>query len=161
MREILFRGKSLKGEWLHGWYTKATMGAWPLRDCIVPVTDAEGGYRHDEEVLGDTVGQYTGLDDKNGTKIFEGDITRLVMPDGEVRHFEVFIGTVIRDLVVKPLPGYEGTLVPVRITGVFFDWNDDPLLPCVDDNSISDVARMEVIGNIYDNPELLEINHYA
>lgn len=86
----------------------------------------------------------TGLVDKNGKSIYIGDRTRLVLDDGEIREFDVCFKTV-RRTTVKTLPGFEPETAEVSITGIFFCWEDNDLLPCVDENGVSDVEKMEVI----------------
>lgn len=123
MRDILFRGKSIfDGDWLYGWYSTMTAGKWPFRDCIIPRKDALNGYRHEEEVLSATVSQFTGLRDKNGKPIFEGDILRWDEREYGSPHAEV----------VK----WDFDLLAMRKD----DWHE----------------WCEVIGNIFDNPELAE-----
>ena len=85
----------------------------------------------------------TGLFDKNKTPIRVGDRTRLVLDDGEVREFDVYLKTVNR--VVKSHPDFDDEYAKVAITGVVFCWDGYDLFPCVDENGISDVSKMEVI----------------
>lgn len=86
----------------------------------------------------------TGLFDKNGTPINIGNRTRLVLEDGEVREFDVCFKTVNRT-TVETFEGFEPETTEVSITGIFFCWEGYDLLPCIDKNGISDVAKMEVI----------------
>ena len=126
-REILFRGKRTdNGEWVYGSLIDS--------DSIVgKIVDFDGEYFIPEfwyKVEHETVGQFTGLTDKNGIKIFDGDVVRLY-DDSE-------------DELVN------GVIV----------FNADFCSFCVSMKCHEDVMLMahwqyEVIGNIYDNKELL------
>ena len=127
MREILFRGKRTdNGEWIEGslWNYVGEMKILSSTNVV--------GY----DVIPETVGQYTGLTDKNGTKIFEGDI----------------LGTDI----TRPY-----LIVEYRDASFMFNCNDggedyyDIMLPILKE-AHTKYEYGEVIGNIYDNPELLK-----
>lgn len=127
MREILFRGKIVEnGEWAYGAYYGL---------CRITNKAGDFGYAHlmrqsnDEplyRVDPETVGQYTGLTDKNGKRIFEGDI----LSDGGDTYKVMFEEGVFQ---IENSHYTTGLYVAVHIDKID-----------------------EVIGNIYDNPELLE-----
>lgn len=122
MREILFRGKSKsinKGEWIYGSFVEDTdLNACCIRDksLVYELVDRE------------TVGQYTGLTDKNGKKIFEGDIVEVTIG---VRGYK---STYSRETYTVSYKSYEGV-------SAFFPFTN------------SDIIETEVIGNKYDNKE--------
>lgn len=133
----LFRGKRVDTcEWVEGWYCKVAFGRWPLRDAIIPNEEAEAGNYHPYEVDPDTVGECTGLADKNGKLIFEGDICairnhRLISDTPFVVEWEAFV--------------YNG-----------WTWRDLDENSAVDSFANGAARQCEIIGNIHDNPELME-----
>lgn len=138
MREILFRGKTKKGEWIYGFYMNEG-----VKDIIVDTTRGSLGFGL--EVDGETVGQYTGLVDKNGTKIFEGDIVKFT----DTTFWYSQIGGVCFDkgsfCILYELYGQK----QLHRIGKTDKWQDMGA-------SGTTTYSYKVIGNIYDNPELLE-----
>ena len=148
MREILFRGKRTdNGEWAYGYYahrpTAVCIGESNPSCIYVPACDPDDNSEF-IEVLPETVGQYTGLTDKNGRKIFEGDIIRLTDKHNEIEWTAVVV-------FGNPNGEYNWGW-QLKAIGEF-DGNKDILL-WVDMEESG--AYCEIIGNIYDNPELLE-----
>lgn len=153
-REILFRGKSIgTGDWLYGhlfnFGSYAPLNIPCICVCIPTWKDALNIY----QVHSDTVGQYTGLNDVKGNKIFEGDILRLIIPDGSTRHFIVEWAN--EDRTLKPLNVFQHDGNPIRISGWCFNWNGHRLYPTVIDG-VPDNEAMEIVGNVHDNPDLLK-----
>ena len=128
MREIKFRGKRLdNGNWIRG---MLCYGRWnePLKPFpnwkleIQPIDDLMNLH----VIIPETVGQYTGLKDKNGKEIYEGDIARLKDYHGE-------------------------RIVSISFySGVYYYGGDG-----FSDEYMFNSSDREVIGNIHDNPELL------
>ena len=136
MRDILFRGKRTdNGTWTSGYLFCVWESAylcWGMKNNV-PVM---------EEVIPETVGQYTGLKDKNGKKIFEGDIVKCTATNVDCAFTAVV-------LFGNPNGEYNWGFQLMRISGA--NANTDILL-WVDMEETG--AFIEVIGNIYDNPEL-------
>ena len=122
MREIKFRGKTLARKWLYG-SLRVLGGKYAGISC-----NRDDGSSFYGRVKADTVGQYTGMKDCDGTEIYEGDIVSTDDEDEELA-------------IIK--------------------WGDDTLKFVVTHGNVySDLGEyypreIEVIGNIYDNPELL------
>ena len=133
MREILFRGKRVdNGEWIQG-----NIVQFPVHG-VVRIVEQEPSYK-DAEVDSDTVGQYTGLTDKNGRKVFEGDIIHL-------EYSQVFFGGEYFGEYTAEVSYKEGCFITDGTNNG--DEIETPL-------SGFDNDEVEIIGNIHDNPELL------
>lgn len=132
MREILFRGQTRrKGEYTVNMAGDKCESNWVYGGIFPQNKDGDFAIIYQQEpeirkftVYDDTVGQYTGLTDKNGVKIFEGDI---------VKHYNA----VYEISYITKYARFAG-----RNSGCIFAG-----IP---------LGNTEVIGNIYDNPELLE-----
>lgn len=146
MREILYKGKPKNEliDWVYGYYFYSEL---TCKHCIMGESK-DYGYNC-IEVIPETVGQYTGLKDKNGTKIFEWDI---------VRYNTIATNEKITYGVIR----YRNTYEQYRThnpSGFIIDWQKNNLtgrtlredLPFWCDT----ISNMETIGNIHDNPELL------
>ncbi len=126
MREILFRGKRKdNSEWVEGDLHKNKDFS---KAHIHPVGEKIRSF----DIIPETVGQYTGLTDKNGKKIFEGDI------------------------VTTPYYGIEFQTVEWVKTSCGFEPFSDSNLNCGHCGGGVVPKFCEVVGNIHDNPELLK-----
>ena len=120
MREIKFRGKSLKdGKWVYGYYVLRPFQT----HCIY-------GSDFVEEIAPDTLGQYIGLKDKDGREIYEGDIV----------HYRA----ATEDSFPNPTAEYDGV--------VYYDECGEL---CFGNFLAAYCSSVLVLGNIYENPELL------
>lgn len=122
MREILFRGK-FGNEWKYGYLTIEPRGL-AIKE---PYVNAASNIWHIDTK---TVGQYTGLNDKNGNRIFEGDICDFCDNENYHQNYEICWSENRWTLKEYSCGG-------VDILDLFF------------------CKRSVVIGNIYDNPEFL------
>ena len=127
MREILFRGKRIdNGEWIQG-----DLVQFPVHG-IVRIVEQEPSYK-DAEVDLDTVGQYTGLTDKNGKKIFEGDICRIK------EHGDVDLAVISFEHGAFYATPHNANIHEHTLWDIWYNDYD-----------------IEVNSNIYDSPELLK-----
>lgn len=128
MREILCRGKRVDngGEWVVGFY-------WNRGNLAhyIKVIDEDGNILGDYEVLPATVGEYTGKTDKFGERVFDGDILERKYNGGKY----------VERCVVRSV-----------LTETGYCFNFDGFSYDLD----IDMDRCRIIGNIYENPELLE-----
>lgn len=141
MREILFRGKRVdNGEWAYGYYAEShrSMNSKikPHKAWIVESFASNGGWLTPmirRAIYDETVGQYTGLKDVHGTRIFEGDVCKAYICKAA-------------DTVEKEVVG-----VICFEDGTFefkCEHENIYLYPLID--------VLEVIGNVYDNQEILK-----
>lgn len=144
MREILFRGRRIdNGEWVEGYFVHQGNEAYIFTQEQVDFGIDIGGFLdccQMNEVDPATIGQYTGLKDVNGQRIFEGDILK------EKRFGNKYFIHVV---------GFgESSFGTRRVVNEKFD---SLFIPFDDlDNPMCTWLESEVIGNIHDNKELLK-----
>lgn len=141
MRTIKFRGKRIdNGEWLYGSLLVSHFKDDKKERYFI--TQFSGNYTFEHEVNPNTVGQFTGLNDKNGNGVYEGDIFK--DSDGVLRSiFRVPGGLAFEDNPVAFGYDHRAPVYPYS-----------PLAESQNEAWISQCC--EVIGNIHDNPELLK-----
>lgn len=147
MREIKFRGKRVdNGEWVYGAFVPDVLET-PDNDLItwgfIRRYNRDIGKMETIEVSRESVGQYTGLCDKNGKKIYEGDIV-------EVNYTVKYIDPDKQDEEHTAITRVYWNDFRASFALEFHKFANDDLYRFVRDK------YAEVIGNIYDNPELLE-----
>lgn len=134
-RTIKFRGKRVSdGRWLYGYYYYK----WRTSQNVIHLDAQQGvGVDNEFEVTPESVGQFTGLKDKNGKEIFEGDVIRRTISVPE-------LDPVSYNEVISFVPGYFNSckISDKNDTGsVLMEYH---------------LHEIEVIGNVTDNPELIK-----
>ncbi|MGE9751395.1 YopX family protein [Bacillus inaquosorum] len=147
MREIKFRGMGINGEWYTGNLSIIKQRIKSMGIDPGSYISNKAGVPFAYKVRPETVGQFTGLEDKNGKGIYEGDIVRnhrnnsnelleVLWQEEVAQHASDGI------YWTKEVPGFRFKRIKRGLTTVFVAHVD-----------------LEVIGNIYENPELLEASH--
>ena len=153
MREIIFRAKNYRtGQWVYGIYFKNPVSRFN-EGAYYPQIIPEIHGVHDTiercSIVEDTLGQFTGLTDKNGVKIFEGDIL-------ESFYKKKRIVSVVKYGGFEPEIFYECAeaqgffLHGMKLYGLYaYDLAGSEMM------LTEDMRQAKIIGNVYDNPELL------
>ncbi|EHP8576278.1 hypothetical protein KP910_002943 [Listeria monocytogenes] len=143
MREIEFRGQNINGHWAHGNLAiikekldRAEIGAYISNSAGAPFA---------YQVRPETIGQYTGLKDKNGKKIFEGDVVTAFSNIN--KYTDSFAGD------VEPTFCFTSIVCDGACFKTTYKGEPSYVL---NQNVSSLIKHMEIIGNIHENPELLE-----
>ena len=142
---MLFRGKTIDEKWIEGFFLVRRLKCkgdktYMSEESVISTGKCEisGAYgEHEEyfeyEVVPETIGQFTGLTDKNGTRIFEDDIVKVTDDNGSTMLCSCGIGCVCF---------YDGSwYIEGEVNDGLYD--------------VDKIYYIEKIGNIHDNPELL------
>lgn len=138
-RELKFRGLKNNGEWAYGGFCRR----WNNKPCIVVYNPKErkddpNSYEDDwdiyVDVYEDTIGQFTGLLDKNGKEIYEGDVVQADYVSTMGKHHIGNPASIVWEASEARWAGWDG-------------------YTCV---GIPDCRKLVVKGNIHDNPELIK-----
>ena len=148
--ELLFRGQHRKyGQKVRVGDGKKLPSIWVYGGILQGSGDFSiiyGGTKMDDPslcnldkwpVYTDTLGQYIGARDKNGTRVFTDDVCR----------FQAYIGDTLYHIGTVKMVGFRYSIVQYRNGRI---WNEYPIRHL-------DLKKMEVIGNIHDSPELQEV----
>ena len=176
MREILYRGKRKdNGDWVEGYYTELPCGSLgatifsnddelvceDTKSYIIKVfTKQHTNYSNSNplqviecekyEVIPETVEQFTGLHDKNGNKIFEGDIVKVTYT--ERRQYQGVSYQDKHSCIEEVIYSEESACFMLKIM-----CESIPLYrPLHNFGSQANIKELEAIGNVFDNLELLE-----
>lgn len=135
MREILFRAKTIENnQWVEGYFVYVPCSRFLCEEWLIQTIKEDGRIGQLHTVYESTVGQFTGLTDKNGKKIFEGDIV------------DCWSEGVNAKGAVQQNRGGLWIIYPAWQKHIMWGL-------CPNEDGSTDV---EIIGNIHDNPELIE-----
>ena len=136
-REILFRGKStISKEWVYGDLVRTSQ--------LIAIKEVNGDYFRPISVIPETIGQYTGLKDKDGNKIFEGDIVHL-KGDG-------YDGSKVGKDYYRVITFHDGAFCISIEDGVHYPVH----APIYEHSDSHNIVNWNVVGNVTDNPELIK-----